>query len=130
MNPAYIEDKLFEKVDFTADPLQKGEYDHCRFVNCNFSGTDLGGITFLACEFAGCNLDLVKLVKTGFQEVKFADCKMQGLHFEHCNKFGLSVSFTNCSLNYSSFYQTLLKKTIFRKVVLREADFTESDLTG
>jgi len=126
----YTEDKTFDKADFTEMFLAKGEYENCRFVNCNFSNSDLSDIKFLDCEFTGCNLSLVKLVKTGFGEVKFKDCKMLGLRFDTCNKFGFSIQVDNCNLDNSSFYQAKLIKTVFKNAQLREMDFTESDLTG
>ncbi|HKG68622.1 MAG TPA: pentapeptide repeat-containing protein [Segetibacter sp.] len=52
------------------------------------------------------------------------------MHFYNCNKFGLSFSFENCSLNHSSFYRTKIKKTIFKNSQLQETDFTECDLTS
>ncbi|GAB6283323.1 MAG: hypothetical protein STSR0008_20850 [Ignavibacterium sp.] len=54
---------------------------------------------------------------------------MLGLHFDSCNKFGLSFSFENCILNHSTFYKTKIRKTIFKNTKLQEADFTECDLT-
>lgn len=55
---------------------------------------------------------------------------MLGLLFENCNKFGLSVSFTNCILNHSSFYQVKIKGTKFIHSQIQEVDFTECDLSG
>jgi len=54
---------------------------------------------------------------------------MIGLLFEHCNEFALSFEFNNCVLNYSSFYQNKIKKTLFTNTQLLEVDFTECDLT-
>ena len=34
---AYFEDKVFERVDFTKVPLDAGAYEHCRFIDCDFS---------------------------------------------------------------------------------------------
>jgi uncharacterized protein YjbI with pentapeptide repeats len=55
---------------------------------------------------------------------------MLGLHFEHCNEFGLAFSFEDCQLDHSSFYKTKIKKTSFKNSSLKESDFTESDLTS
>ncbi|KAA6329125.1 Pentapeptide repeat protein MfpA [termite gut metagenome] len=55
---------------------------------------------------------------------------MLGFRFDNCNDFMLSVGFENCSLNFSSFYKTKIKKTIFKNSQLREVDFSECDLTG
>lgn len=112
MKQTYIEDETFDKVDFRENPLAKGEYENCSFKNCDFSNADFSEIKFSDCEFYGCNLSLVKLIKTSFRNIYFKDCKMLGLRFDHCNEFGLSFSFDNCSLNHSSFYKLKIKKTI------------------
>lgn len=126
----YVEEKTFNKDDFTKNALTKGEYEFCTFINCDFSGSDLADIKFSECEFIDCNLSLAKLTKTSFRDVKFRSGKMLGLRFENCSEFGLLFGFENCTLNHSSFYQTKLKKTSFKNSQLREVDFTECDLTG
>jgi uncharacterized protein YjbI with pentapeptide repeats len=73
---------------------------------------------------------LAKINKTVFQDIKFKDCKLIGLHFENCNDFLLSFSFENCQLNYCSFFKTKIKKTIFNNSTLLQVDFSETDLTG
>ena len=100
------------------------------FRNCDFSGANLSDIVFVECGFTDCNLSLCNLAKTAFRDVKFTGCKMLGLHFEHCNDFGLAFGFERCVLNHSSFYRTKLKNTRFKDTQLHEVDFTECDLTG
>jgi fluoroquinolone resistance protein len=126
----YFENKTFDKINFTLNPITKGEYEQCWFINCDFSNSDLSEIRFLDCEFESCNLSLANLNKTAFQNVKFSNCKMLGLHFENCNDFGFSVSFNACNLSHSSFYKTKLKKTVFKDLNLQEVDFAECDLTS
>ena len=108
--PVYKTEETFTSMDFTENPLAKGEYENCAFLNCNFSGTDLSGIRFSAGEFISCNLSLAKLVDTALREVNFKECKMLGLRFDQCNTLGLAVGFDQCSLNHSSFYKTKLKR--------------------
>lgn len=124
-----IQDKTFDKVNFTVAPLHKGEYENCSFINCDFSATAFAGIVFIDCSFTNCNLSLVKLGNTVLRDVVFTGCKMLGLHFETCNQYGLSVKFTDCTLNHSSFYKTKIKKTQFKNCQLHEIDLTECDLT-
>ena len=129
MERNYIEDKLFEKVDFTNSAIAVGEYDNCQFVNCNFSNADLSDLYFSECEFSGCNISTVKMMKTAFKNVHFIDCKMTGLHFEQCSDFLFEVGFDACVLDLSSFYKVKLKKTVFKNCRLQEVDFVEADLT-
>jgi fluoroquinolone resistance protein len=130
MEQEYIQEKTFDKINFTISPLAKGEYENCIFRNCDFSNSDLGTVKFSECEFLSCNLSLVKLAKTSFRDVKFIDCKMLGLLFENCNEFGLAVGFDNCNLSHSSFYRKKIKTTSFKNSQLHEVDFTESDVSN
>ena len=130
MSQAFTQDQIFDKLDFTQEPLTKGEYENCKFTNCNFEETNLNDIKFMDCNFQDCNWSLVQLNGTVLREVKFKDCKMLGLQFESCNDFGLSFSFENCQLNHSTFFQMNIKKTIFRNCQLREIDFSESNLSN
>jgi uncharacterized protein YjbI with pentapeptide repeats len=125
---AFIENKLFEKENLSDQGLPSGEYVACEFRFCDFSNSSLAGSKFDSCTFFECNLSLVKLSGTSFQDVSFTNCKLLGLHFEECNPFGLTFTFTSCQLNHSSFYQLKMKNQIFSKCHLEEVDFTESDL--
>ena len=73
---------------------------------------------------------MAKLGKTALKDVRFKDCKLLGLHFEHCKELLFAVGFDHCILNLSCFYNWKLKKTIFKDCSLQEVDFIEADLTG
>jgi fluoroquinolone resistance protein len=134
----FIEEKTFDKIDFTHNPLDKGEYEYCTFLNCNISYADLADIKFLECEFSGCNLSLAKLTQTALKDIKFKSCKMLGLNFGDCNEFGFAVNFDTCTLDRSSFVSMAaplkkrikLKQTVFKNSQLHEVDFTECDLSA
>lgn len=130
MEDNYSVDKTFEKADFKTNPLQKGEYENCRFNNCNFSESSIEGSKFIDCHFTGCNLSLAKTDGTCLQNVTFKDCKMLGLRMDRCDAFGLAFSFDGCTLNHSSFYKLKIKKTVFRNCQMHEMDFTEADLSN
>ena len=130
MDNPFIEHQNFNKIDYTLAPLPKGNYEHCTFVNCNFSNSDMSMRVFTACEFKGCNLSMAKLSKTVLNDTVFKDCKLLGLAFENCNEFLFSINMDNCILNISSFYKMNLKKTTFKNSSLQEVDFTESNLTS
>jgi fluoroquinolone resistance protein len=130
MESVYVEGEKFEQNNFTEKLLAAGEYEHCSFLNCNFSNTNLNNFLFSACVFDGCNLGMAQLNGTAFRQIQFNNCKLLGLHFEQCNQFLFEVAFDNCILNLSSFYKQKLKKTKFSNTGLHEADFTETDLTS
>ena len=126
----YFDDITYKGTNFTTKPLQKGDYEDCSFVACNFNKADFTSFTFINCIFENCDLSGIKVLETGFQEVQFVDCKMLGIHFEHCNSFLLSLDFNLCKLDYSSFYQQDITQSKFDSCSLREVDFSESKATG
>lgn len=124
------ESRIYEKVNFRKAPLERGDYEQCRFLNCDFSEAGLSLINFVDCEFINCDLSLARFGDTALRDVIFKGCKMLGLHFENCADFGLSFTFENCILDHSSFYRRKINSTIFKECQLRETDFTECDLSG
>jgi len=133
MEPApkiYVDDKLFEQVDFSVNGPAVGEYENCTFIDCNFSGSDLSGSKFSECEFTGCNLALIPLAGTALQTVTFRNSKLLGVRFDHCAEFRFAVEFDKCILNLSSFARRKLKGTRFIDCSLQDVDFSEADLTG
>ncbi len=130
MQLPFFEDVTIENEYFGPKPFTRGEYEQCRFIQCNFSSTDLSNCRFIDCVFEGCNLSNAKINQTAFREVKFIQCKMLGLHFDTCQAYGVSFSFDACMLNHSSFYGTSIKKSIFSNCQLQETDFTGADLSG
>lgn len=125
----FFTNQTFSNIDYKGKPLIKGEYEQCLFKNCDFFQADLSAFKFSKCSFIECNLSMVALHSTALREVKFLDSKMLGLHFDHCNKFGLLFFFNGCILNHSSFYQAKISKTVFRNTQLHEVDFSDCDLS-
>ncbi|MCU0326981.1 MAG: pentapeptide repeat-containing protein, partial [Spirosomaceae bacterium] len=81
MKNAYIEEETFEKIT----TIPRGDYDNCTFINCVLANTDLSHSSFSECEFIGCDLSMANLTKTALKDVSFKECKLLGLHFDHCN---------------------------------------------
>ncbi len=129
-------DKVFreyvktENVDFSESAPEKGDYENCSFINCNFAQTDLAGINFSDGLFVRCNLSMAGLRNTSFRKVTFRECKLMGTQFENCNPFLLEFNFEQCILDLSSFYKLKIRQTRFDQCSLRETDFTACDLTG
>ena len=130
MDQKIVSEQEFDKFDFSAAPLAKGEYEYCNFHNCDFSNADLSGVKFFECSFTACNLSMVNTTRAALRNIKFKDCKMLGFRFDKCEPFGFSIHINGCILNYSSFYQRILKKTTFKDTTLHEVDFTQSDLSS
>jgi uncharacterized protein YjbI with pentapeptide repeats len=129
-NRKRMTDKVFDKVDFKAEPLQLGEYEDCEFRNCDLSKADLSDMVFIGCCFKDTNLSMAKLGRASFQEVLFEGCKMVGLHFEDALPFLVAPEFIHCILDLSSFTSVKLPKVKFKDSELKEVDFSEADLSG
>ncbi len=128
--PVVHQNKQFTNVNYAEKRLENREFIKCEFLNCDFSKSDLRGNDFVDCQFRNCNFSMVVLDGAGFRDAAFSECKLLGVDFTRCNKFMFSFSFTQCYLDYSTFYGTKLIKTRFRECSMKEVDFTEADLSG
>ena len=90
---SYFKEQEYKGIDYSTEKFEKGEYENCAFINCNFTALDLSNINFIECTFENCNLSNVELKNTQFQSVLFIDCKLMGLFFSSCNKLMLDISF-------------------------------------
>ena len=130
MQGNYYEDQVYSYHSTEPVQLSPGTYEGCQFLNGNFSGSDLADFRFLDCTFQQCNLDRVKLINASFSNVKFTDCKMMGIDFEHCHPIMFSIGFENCQLTYSNFFQRKMPETVFKNCNLTEVDFSNTILTN
>jgi len=130
MSTIYIHDKDFKKINFSEQGNEKADYDNCNFENCIFANTQLNEISFEDCRFLNCDFSNTKITGTAFKNVHFENCKLLGLQFDECNPFLLEFQFTDCILNYSSFYQLKIKGTNFTRCILQEVDFTDTNLSS
>lgn len=124
------ENKLFKNVDYTEKILREREFYRCKFVACIFLKSDFIGNSFEECIFENCNFSMTKIQGSGFSDAIFIGCKILGVNFSECNKLMFSFSFSDCQIDYSTFFGTKLLKTKFEKCSLRETDFSEVNLTS
>lgn len=124
-----VRNSTFKGNDYTTRRLPYLEYEHCQFVDCNFSKADLSGISFSDCTFDGCNLGVANLDKTGLKNVHFKECKLIGLDFSVSNDMLFEVSFEGCNLDFAYFFRKKLKKAKFLRCSICEANFAEADLS-
>ena len=126
----FIEDKIYDRVDFAKSPLGICEYDSCTFKHCVFTVNSLAGSTFIDCVFENCDLSNLKLTHTSFRQVKFKGCKMMGLRFDECNPSLISFHFEDCTLSHSVLVGLKLKGTQMVHCIAEGVDFTDADLTN
>jgi len=121
----YLDETFKNKTE-----IEKAEYENCQFIDCNFEKANISNSVFIDCIFENCNLSNTVSQNASLKTVDFKNCKMLGFVFSDCNEFLMSVSFTDCQLNYASFYKLSIKNTKFENCNLQEVDFTETDLTS
>ncbi|WP_420828558.1 pentapeptide repeat-containing protein [Fulvivirga sedimenti] len=66
---------------------------------------------------------------TTFSDSVFTRCKMMGVRFDECNSYLFSVSFHECRLDLSSFFNRRMKRTPIQSCSLKECDFSSADLS-
>lgn len=130
MNLPFYRDETFENLTFSEKDLERIDFDNCQFIDCNFTRNKLTHTNFSECDFENCDLSNAFLTGTSIQDCQFEKCKMLGLRFEVCNPILLSFHFSECQLNFSSFYGLNLKGTKFINCDLEQADLTETDFSN
>lgn len=124
---AFVQDKQYTKKTFKSYQLSKTDFDSCTFTNCDFSDLDISNSEFLDCEFISCNLSNTRLKGSSFKQVYFKDSKLIGVKFNEVDPFLLQMKFSNCQLDFSSFYQLKIQYFHFDHCQMMEVDFTETD---
>src|SRR5690606_32828320 len=84
---------------------------------------------FIDCHFVSCNLSMAAMVDTVMNKDCFETCKILVVHWFSCDKFMFAVSFRECALSNSSFYNFNIKKSFFDKCDLSEVDFSGADMS-
>ena len=120
------QDKTFEKITYAGIEVRGREFENCSFRFCDFSNSNFSHNRFTNCQFIGCNLALMKLNHATLDNVVFQDCKVIGLNFSECAAFLFTVRFENSLLDYASFMNRKMPKTLFRNSSLKHAVFTNA----
>lgn len=124
----YFEEQKFKKLHEQGKGLEKGRYESCTFVECDFGESDLSEIRFSDCRFIECNLSNASLNLCALQEVHFEHCKLLGIRFDECKPLAFGVSFAHCLLDHSSFHALPMQSTRFSHCRLHGVDFAATDL--
>jgi fluoroquinolone resistance protein len=106
--------------------LDASDFENTQFTSCQFQ--DLAHIRFTDSIFDSCDLSNCHINDSAFQNVKFINCKLLGLHFESCSPLLFETEFINCALDHSSFFNMKIKNLLFNNCQLIEVDFTGADI--
>lgn len=120
--------ETYTQLKTTDLPSFPVEFANCTFENCDFQGADLSSYIFDNCTFKGCNLSLVKLHKTKLLKIILEESKAEGLRFEHCDTFAMSLHVKNCLLRSCTFAELNLSKVQFENANIIDCDFYQTKL--
>ena len=129
MGKLFHESKAFKNLVQPGNEVVENEFENCSFENCDFSDGKMISCKFIDCKFTNCNLSMVNLNLCVVNNVVFNECKLLGINFSNCVGLSFAVKFESCLLDYCSFANKKLAKTIFSDSSLKSTDFTESDLS-
>lgn len=121
------ENEIFKDLDFEKQKVEKS-FSKCKFINCNFSETDLSKSVFRECEFEKCTFLNNKVYETRFEETTFFECKVLGINFSEINKFHPGLSFDKCKLSFCVFSNLKIKDFKLINSSATENDFYECEL--
>ncbi|WP_347158238.1 pentapeptide repeat-containing protein [Pontibacter chitinilyticus] len=130
MEGTVYEGKTFDKILYPGKAIKNREFETCTFKNCDFSNADFSVNRFTDCVFIGCNLALLKLNRSTLSHVVFRECKLTGINFSECGEALFTVRFESCFLDYASFVNRKMPKTLFSSTSLKGTDFTNATLTS
>jgi len=127
--PSILEDQTFTKIT-AADPvLACRQFEYCKFMSCDLASADLTNILFIECIFEDCNLSLANMSGTGLQNIRFKNCKLNGVNFSRGLDFLMEMHFEGCVLDKAVFYKKKNKKAVFKDCSMIETDLAEADLS-
>ncbi|MCA0457167.1 MAG: pentapeptide repeat-containing protein [Chloroflexi bacterium] len=127
------EQKTFRKVDAQKAIVKGKSFQGCSFINCSLAEIVFDGCKFHNCTFKTCDLSLMKVKNSVFADVKFDDTKVVGINWTEAmwgkNSLLGSLTFSECTLNYSTFIGLKMHKLVLVQCLAKDVDFSEADLT-
>lgn len=121
--------KAYESVDFAELAVHDNDFENCTFTGCHFVKAHLERAVFRNCTFIRCDFVLTRFDNATLDTVTFDSCKLMGLAFGGCNKFGFTPSFNDTLINSCVFESNRLKGSTFIGCTVRESEFLACDLT-
>lgn len=124
----------FEDIAADGQALCEKEFEGCSFERCHFSEAVWQRCRFIDCCFSHCNLSLLQLHYSTLSNVRFDECKVIGIDWTKAVWSKLAsrspLSFNQCLLSNTSFFQLHLKGLILTKCRAHDVDFRGGDFSG
>ena len=134
----------FNHLSMVEQKIEGVEFEDCSFTECDFTEATFRKCRFIECVFSDCNLSVMKIGQSQFTDVSFEQCKLIGVNWTRAMwsqlRLAASLSFKNCVMNDSSFFDINLDElnlteckahdVDFRNGSFSHANFTHTDFTG
>lgn len=121
-------DHTFTDEDFSAQTLSKIRFTDCTFVNCNFENTRMLDCQFVECRFQKCNVVATRFANSSLNQVRFEGGRAMGVDWSVVRGLTLDLGFDSVKLDYSSFVDLNLRRTVFKDCSMLEVVFDGCDL--
>lgn len=127
-------EQAFSNLSANTQRFSDIEFEQCQFIDCDFSQSQFSGCRFIECEFINCNLSDLNWNYSSLEEVSFESCKLNSIAWGQVNwpQLALSapVSFKQCELSHSSFFELHLKALVMTGCLAKDVDFRHAHLAG
>jgi len=122
-------DITLSNLDLESQCIQDISFEKVVFDRCNFQSAQMESCSFIDCTFSHCNLSLIQATKSSFVNISFVSSKLVGVNWKKIQgSLGISLSFEDCNLNYSSFVDISFVKSKLYNCQVCDVDFFDSDL--
>lgn len=145
MNRLYIYGGPLSEYDFSNHDIRElnigcytEKYINCDFSNSDMTGMDMRDISFVGCNFTNTKLDSVNFTNTRLESCTFKNANMvsaelikadiDGTSFDNANLS--SANFTQADLRVSGFFYANLTNAVFDDTLVRATVFRNSDVSG
>jgi uncharacterized protein YjbI with pentapeptide repeats len=122
-----IEGKVFRDLDFRSGEISERVFRDCTFTNVIFAEARLRECRFEDCVVGLSDWTMAKVYGTAMRGVKFEGSKLMGIDWSDGHR-SLDASFRECVLDYCSFVQIDMRKSVFTDCRMLEVNFTEANL--
>ena len=144
MNRLYVYGSPLSGYDFSNHDLRElnigcytEKYINCDFSNSDMTGMDMRDITFVGCNFVNAKLDRANFINTRLESCNFESASMIGAELIKADIDGTSfdnaklssANLSNATLVNSTFVDADLSDSKFSNTVVRSTLFTGSDVS-
>lgn len=125
--------QTFTGMDLAGASLSEVIFENCIFQQCNFSDVRFYKCKFVECVFTASNLSNIRVDYSKFFDTSFNESKLVGVDWTKADwprfNFTAPISFSECIINDSSFFNLNLSKLVLEHCKAQDVDFRNGNFT-